>query len=537
MFAPMKRKPGPLPEPTRGPLARTSSRSSANPHDLAARVAGNFSSTNGRPLDGATRAEFEPLLGSSLAHVRVHEGPQADSAARLLGADALAFGGNVVFGAGRHQPGTARGRTLLAHELAHVAVRSTGSDSVRVLGRPGGPEEARTHAAAKALLGGRPVAPAAAPSNTLHRFETPEHARFVGPGQDENVMVNDVPIPYSVFITLADYASLGSLWQMERDDLVRLVVAVQEEIAFGTGTVSPERWKEVTKGKFVDMAMDNNEHFSPPDGDITPMRGPPSARDHKSRYAHYHYEACYEASHGGDRDKALAFNAFGDHYLTDAFAAGHLFNKADVMDRFADALRAAPLFLETTGHEAWRDPQLSAHFSGFRFTLGMRRIDEIRFLALLRVAAIVEPRLLTNAAVRVIHNLANSQRIRVEVTNSQRAWQALGDGAWENESVRLSDRHTTLEMARKAVARSRQDVLDVLRDPGVWNPDFMLHRVWELVPTPTEAGKAHMERAIDMFTDPRQTLTVQEFARELVAQRVTFTNELEEKKIIAPMLW
>ena len=45
------------------------------------------------------------------------------------------------------------------------------------------------------------------------------------------------------------------------------------------------------------------------------------------------------ASRAGDKDKALMINAFGDHFLTDAFAAGHLINKPDVMEQFKSQLK------------------------------------------------------------------------------------------------------------------------------------------------------------------------------------------------------
>ncbi len=52
--------------------------------------------------------------------MRVHSGAEAAAAARSERAQAFTVGNNVVFGAGRHAPGTSEGRWLLAHELAHV---------------------------------------------------------------------------------------------------------------------------------------------------------------------------------------------------------------------------------------------------------------------------------------------------------------------------------------------------------------------------------------------------------------------------------
>ncbi|MGB8510859.1 MAG: DUF4157 domain-containing protein, partial [Pyrinomonadaceae bacterium] len=74
----------------------------------------------GQPLGGEERAYFEPRLGYDLSGVRVHSGEEAARSAG--GVDALAYtvGRDIVFGAGQYAPGTTAGKSLLAHELAHV---------------------------------------------------------------------------------------------------------------------------------------------------------------------------------------------------------------------------------------------------------------------------------------------------------------------------------------------------------------------------------------------------------------------------------
>ncbi|HEX7241346.1 MAG TPA: DUF4157 domain-containing protein [Longimicrobiaceae bacterium] len=74
----------------------------------------------GAPLPPSTRSFFEARLGHGLGGVRVHDDPAADRSARALGAIAYTVGSHVAFARGRYRPGTPQGRTLLAHELAHV---------------------------------------------------------------------------------------------------------------------------------------------------------------------------------------------------------------------------------------------------------------------------------------------------------------------------------------------------------------------------------------------------------------------------------
>jgi len=85
----------------------------------------------GLPLDSATRAFFEPRFGYDFSKVRTHTDGTAASAARSIGATAFAVGQNIAFGAGQFRPGTAEGRKLIAHELAHVVQQGAGVGPVR----------------------------------------------------------------------------------------------------------------------------------------------------------------------------------------------------------------------------------------------------------------------------------------------------------------------------------------------------------------------------------------------------------------------
>ncbi len=76
--------------------------------------------SSGQPLDMATRAFMEPRFGHDFSKVRVHIDARAAESAAAVNALAYAVGQHVVFGAGQHRPGTADGRRMVAHELAHV---------------------------------------------------------------------------------------------------------------------------------------------------------------------------------------------------------------------------------------------------------------------------------------------------------------------------------------------------------------------------------------------------------------------------------
>lgn len=92
-------------------------------------------SSPGRPLETNTRAFMESRFGHDFSRVRVHTDARAAESARAVNALAYTVGRDVVFGAGRYEPETQTGRSLLAHELTHVVQQSgvgAGSESLTI---------------------------------------------------------------------------------------------------------------------------------------------------------------------------------------------------------------------------------------------------------------------------------------------------------------------------------------------------------------------------------------------------------------------
>lgn len=87
---------------------------------------------SGQSLDGAARGFFESRFGHNLDSVRVHTDGRAAESARAIDALAYTAGNDVVFDRGRYAPGTVRGRSLLAHELAHVVQQSGRASALTV---------------------------------------------------------------------------------------------------------------------------------------------------------------------------------------------------------------------------------------------------------------------------------------------------------------------------------------------------------------------------------------------------------------------
>lgn len=112
------------------------------------------------------RSELEPVLGESLADVKVHRGPETGAAARSIQAKAFTTGGAVYMPDEIGSTASGEGRKVLAHELTHVVQQ-------RALGAslPGedSAEGARLESEAR-VVGGqdpvptRPVQPTARPA-------------------------------------------------------------------------------------------------------------------------------------------------------------------------------------------------------------------------------------------------------------------------------------------------------------------------------------------------------------------------------------
>jgi hypothetical protein len=114
-----------------------------------------------RRLDGGSANLLAARIGIDPARMRVHDGTEADHAARSVGARAFALGEDLVFARGEYRPETPGGRQLLAHELAHVAQDRSGATLRRFTRREEGDistldeviDLARAHAGATGAMG------------------------------------------------------------------------------------------------------------------------------------------------------------------------------------------------------------------------------------------------------------------------------------------------------------------------------------------------------------------------------------------------
>jgi len=145
-------------------------------HDVVA-------SGNGSPLAPDVRGEMEARLGQDFGDVRVHTDAQAHESAKAVNAHAYTVGSNVVFQRDKYDPSSDEGKTMLAHELTHVAQQRSGP--VDGTSAPGGIkvsdpsdrfEREAAATAEQAMSTPLPAAPAgvAGGAGSVQRQEAPE---------------------------------------------------------------------------------------------------------------------------------------------------------------------------------------------------------------------------------------------------------------------------------------------------------------------------------------------------------------------------
>ena len=74
----------------------------------------------GHPLPDKVSDELGGKIGADFSNVKVHTDSRAIQMSKEIGAQAFTHGQDIYFNKGKYDPGSAKGKHLLAHELTHV---------------------------------------------------------------------------------------------------------------------------------------------------------------------------------------------------------------------------------------------------------------------------------------------------------------------------------------------------------------------------------------------------------------------------------
>jgi len=321
--------------------------------------------------------------------------------------------------------------------------------------------------------------------------------------------LNGVVLDYGEGIAMGDfYANAADMVAAPASELKAISALIRKERA--GGEVKAEDWNDATNGRYTRLAEKNETHFAPSAPGLVPVSGAAHGGDHESEWQRFH-ESALGISQAGKKDDALRTNAFADHFLTDAFAAGHLFNKRDAMETFK-----AGLTTDKTGEfigdaKAFFDKVAAASFIGevkaeysnyetvATFSIITQKEDPTgwyhasidkasRFSQLLQGVQKKEPDVLSSAAVLSVHDALNSKPggLAVENRNGDK-WMLSGDGSLNAASLRVG---------RKAVSQSQLNVLNAFKFIGPIDYLSKFDAVWRYVPFPSATGSTDVKTAI-----------------------------------------
>jgi hypothetical protein len=188
-------------------------------------------------------------------------------------------------------------------------------------------------------------------------YDTGEHVLTGGDLYKDRLRVGKSPgvlFSYGEIIAMADlYKSVGDMMGAEVSELTRIKSLIERSTSYyethkadRSLDVSDEEWDDATRGRYLDLAEENYEHFSP-NRLFKNGRFAEAANKHgnnKSAWENHHKQAIEAAQKMFVTQQnakvslflewPLIINAFGDHFLTDAFSSGHMINKAATVENF-----------------------------------------------------------------------------------------------------------------------------------------------------------------------------------------------------------
>ena len=411
---------------------------------------------------------------------------------------------------------------------------------------PGAPTRRRSESASDSVyvlqraMGNRAVGRLVARERSLARYDTGEHAQF---GGDQVVFERgDVRITESEMVTMGDlYERPEDMYQADIDELRKLVSLVRRDKAFYLGAkgvegVSNKEWNDATplgahrSKTFIDLANENATHYGP-------RAAGSDGHDHKAEWERIHRQALdmsHTAKTADEATRALAFNSFAAHFLTDAFAAGHLVAKHDVMDRARRSWEKVPTwgwiftesaFTREVAERVLADPKAGPKLRHYRLRiLGYGAMTAERLSELLYGFSDQHPELFFETFIKMVHDELNHTKVEVDNARGDGPWMLPGDGE-------LASSPKTLEIGNAAVRESVNNLKLAHATAGPLDYQKLFARVWAYTPHPTKSGQAHIDDVIARLTDPaHRAATLDAFVKTVTKNIDTVIDELHDPK-------
>jgi peptidoglycan hydrolase-like protein with peptidoglycan-binding domain len=337
----------------------------------------------------------------------------------------------------------------------------------------------------------------------LARYEAGEHALLGGPGKTLKIGGVDV--------TEGELAAMGDFYKdpqsMETDvaaakpkfeTLLADIRTDREHRAAGKEGIAESVWVSDTAHRpeherYLDLAGENFAHFAP---------GKSPGPNHKTEWERLHRQALdlAHATAAGNQavpDEARVVNAFAAHFLQDAFAAGHLANKRELMNIAAtkfDALKTSGAvykensFSKAVARGLLADAKVSAEFAKRELKLPFRAwapFGQENTSVLIFGLRSKQPDKFLSLFARTVHDQLDDAIRKgpdkgLEVTNDNGdVWTLAGD-----ETLNLSP--TTQKIAGQAVDAARDNLATAAATSGALDYAALFKNVWRFAPRPTD---------------------------------------------------
>lgn len=425
------------------------------------------------------------------------------------------------------------------------------------------------NAAVSRMLARRPVKGAGGRSGAqIMRYDSFEHASAGDAAAgSQKVVIAGETLTSGEINALADlYGSPEALMQADPAELKKVIALVRRQVA---GERFPEsEWDKATGDRYTALNLKNEPHFSPHDDALVARPvGPPTANasgDNRSTFTRYYCQTVDLVMAAGlEQDKAakrakleqsVVTAGFAEHYLMDAFSAGHLFNKADVIAQLeahfaklsneqlgtmfgsiATEIESDPKLKELLGQYEPADRPPIKEGSDWHLPFRPNFDTTAAFKGLLEVLYKDEEghAAVTNGIVKVIHDELSTHQngsgaaaqVGVRVKNAQAEWTMSGD--------RTLDQSPETELYMKqAVETFRQLIASYKSAPrSLSSPDQDIASVTDLFPRPTAASETMIAELIKRCTDAG-TGTRQALVALLRAELPSLLETLVSKKRI-----
>jgi hypothetical protein len=356
---------------------------------------------------------------------------------------------------------------------------------------------------------------------------------------------------YGQLVAMGDlFESADQMNAASPADLQKLKALIERSTAYykakkrgSVRDVSNKEWNDATGGRYLKLAEDNYDHFAP---NVLFTQGKPANKfgDHKTVWERHHSRALQEAHKLGASvfpEWPLVINAFGDHFLTDAFAAGHVINKEAVINIFKTvfytgaALTAdAKAFFRRVADKAFvgdvakkfkkleTAQPYDAWWNIFNWNPDINSAE--RFSAVLIGIAEQEPTKIANLAVKAIHDHLNENGIEVINPAGHAPWLLTGDGHLTDE---------TLAVMKQAVEQSAANITDPALFSGGAIPEFR-KKVWQYVPQLTPASTKKVVALVNDYVKPSSVPLLNKAAKIINNEVDTLVKELVDRGVLAP---